>query len=275
MDRDSGKVVIVTGASSGIGRETALAFARKGYRVTLAARRTDRLEELVQLCRQAGGEAMALATDVAHRDQVEHMVAATVEKFGRLDVLVNNAGQGLFSELMDITEDELRHLFDVNFFGLWYGMMAALPVMLQQGSGHIFNVSSVIGKRGTPLQAAYCATKFAVSGLTEVARVELRPRNIHCTLVCPALTETEFFDHGTMVARKTRTSFRHFQKPMPPAKVAHAIAAAAGRDKTELVFSLGARMLVRINAMFPRVADAMMEVYRRDLMKRLAKSRQE
>ena len=103
------------------------------------------------------------------------MVARTLDVFGRLDVLVNNAGYGVFGQVLDLDEADLRQVFDVNFYGVWYGMMAAGPIMVRQGAGHIFNVSSVIGKRGTPLHGAYCATKFALCGLTESARVELRP----------------------------------------------------------------------------------------------------
>lgn len=255
---------IVTGASSGIGRETALAFARRGWAVTLAARRVEKLEEVAAECRAAGGEALVAPTDVADRRQVEALVARAVEQFGRADVMVNNAGYGLFGLVSDLDEAELRLLMDVNFYGVWYGTLAAAEAMRRQGGGHIFNVSSVIGKRGTPYHGAYCASKFAVSGLTESARVELRPQKIWVTLVCPALTETEFFDKGSMAARAGH-SMRRFQKPAPARKVGEAIARAAGRYKPEMVFSLGGKFLCKVSALLPRVADRMMEVYRREL----------
>ena len=264
MSEPQRKVALVTGASAGIGLETALAFARRGYAVALAARRVDRLQDVADQCRQAGGEPMVVATDVSCRRQVRAAVDQAVARLGRLDVMVNNAGYGLFGEVTDVSEHDLRELFDVNFFGLWYGLLAAAEVMKAQGGGHIFNVSSVIGKRGTPLHGAYCATKFAVCGLTESARVELRPHNVWVTLVCPALTQTEFFSKGSMT-RRANASFRKFHRPMPARPVGEAIAAAAGRYTPEIVFTAGGRLLGWIAALFPGVADAMMERYRREL----------
>ena len=167
----------------------------------------------------------------------------------------------------------MRRIFEVNFFGVWYGMVAATPIMVAQGSGHIFNVSSVIGKRGTPLHGGYCATKFAVSGLTESARVELRPKGVWVTLVCPALTKTEFFSRGSM-AQRAELSMERFHHPMPAAPVGRAIAAAAGRYRPELVFTAGGKLLTWLSALTPRLADWMMEQYRRDLMRAVESSQQ-
>jgi NAD(P)-dependent dehydrogenase (short-subunit alcohol dehydrogenase family) len=271
------RVAVITGASSGIGLETALAFARRGWAVALAARRVDRLELAAQRCRAArpagapaapDGGAIVVPTDVANRAEVEALVARAAERFGRLDVLVNNAGYGVFALTADLDEAAMRRLFDVNFYGVWYGMAAAVPLMRRQGGGHIFNVSSVIGKRGTPYHGAYCATKFAVAGLTEAARVELRGEGIFVTLVCPSLTETEFFDQGSM-ARRSGRSMRQFQKPMPAEKVGRVIARTAGRYRPEIIFSAGGRFLCKVSALSPRLADRMMEVYRRVLRKRI------
>lgn len=260
------KVALITGASAGIGQATAVALARRGYAVTLAARRADRLEQVAQACRAAGGEALVVPTDVTSRQQVEDAVARAVERFGRLDVMVNNAGAGLPGAVLDLDERELRGLFDLNFFGVWYGTVAAGRIMAVQGHGHIFNVSSVIGKRGTPLHGAYCATKFAVCGLTESARVELRPAGVLVTLVCPALTETEFFSGGAM-SRRSGRAFRRFSRMMPPEAVGAAIARSVGRRRPQLVFTLGGKLLALIAALSPRTADAMMELYRRQLVK--------
>lgn len=266
MANDLRRVAAVTGASSGIGMETALAFARRGYGVVLAARRVDRLEQVAQQCRRAGGEPLAVPTDVACREQVDAMVAAAVERFGRLDVLVNNAGYGQFGAVADLDEAKLRRLFDVNVFGLWYGLAAAVPVMRRQGGGHIFNVSSVIGKRGTPMHGAYCASKFAVSGLTESARIELREEKIHVTLVCPALTQTEFLS----VDRQLDLSFKKLHRAMPARPIGEAIARTAGKYKPELVFTFGGRLLARLSAVWPRAVDYGMSRYYRDLVRTLA-----
>jgi len=272
MSQNQRTVAVVTGASSGIGRETALAFSRRKAAVILAARRVDRLQAVADECRDAGGEPVVVAADVGRREQVQAMVDVAVDRFGRLDVLVNNAGYGLFGLVHELDEAELRRIFEVNFYGVWYGMAAATPIMIDQGSGHIFNVSSVIGKRGTPYHGGYCATKFAVCGITEAARVELRPRGVWVTLVCPALTATEFFDSGSM-ARRAELSMKRFHGLMPAAPVGEAIAAATGRYKPELVFTAGGKLLCWLSSLTPRVADRMMEFYRRDLMRAIEAGR--
>ena len=261
-------VACVTGASSGIGWQTALAFAARGYGVTLAARRRERMEELADLCRQAGGEPLVAPTDVAEAAQVQAMADRTLEQFGRLDVLVNNAGYGMFERVHEIDEAALRRIFDVNFFGLWYGCKAVAPIMIRQRRGHIFNVSSVIGRRGTPFHGAYCATKFAVIGLTDSMRVELRPYGIRVTAVLPALTDTEFFQQSVR-GQKAQSSFQKFKRLTPPHAVARKIVASVGRNKPELVFTLGGKLLVLLSALSPRLTDKMMQAYFADLVKKL------
>src|SRR3972149_3566251 len=146
----AGRVAIVTGASSGIGRATALALAREGVPVALAARREDRLRELAAEIEAAGGEALVVPTDVSRRTDVERLVQAALERFGRLDIMVNNAGYGHYAAVEEVDEAEARRLFDVNFFGTLSGIQAALPVMRRQGSGHVINVASVVGRRAVP-----------------------------------------------------------------------------------------------------------------------------
>ncbi len=275
MPRDRQRLVaIVTGASAGIGRETALALARRGYAVTLAARRVEKLEAVAEECRHAGGEPLVAPTDVSRREQVEATVAATTDAFGRLDVLVNNAGYGVFGAVADLAERDLRELFDVNFYGLWYGIAAAAPIMRAQGGGHIFNVSSVIGKRATPMHGAYCASKFAVNGLTEAARVELRPHGVHVTLVCPAMTETEFFDKGSM-AKRGDAAYSRMHRSMPARPIGEAIARTAGRRRPEMIFTFGGKFLSKVATLSPRLGDAMMEGYRRSLAQAIDAGRTE
>lgn len=192
-----GAVVIVTGASSGIGRATALALGREGARLALAARRKDRLAAVAEEIRAAGGEALAIPTDVAEETGVRALVDATVARWGRIDVLVNNAGVGLLARVTETSPREFERLMAVNFFGAVYGILAVLPLMLRQGSGHIVTVASVVGKRATPYRAAYAASKFALVGLSQALRMELLGTGVHVTCVCPIGTESEFHEQET------------------------------------------------------------------------------
>jgi short-subunit dehydrogenase len=262
-------VVIVTGASAGIGAATALAYGRAGDTVVLAARRQEKLAEVADRVDQAGGRAEVMPTDVAVRQQVEQLIARTVERFGRLDVMVNNAGFGTFGQVHELTDQQMRRIFEVNYFGLFWGARAAARVMLDQRAGHIFNVSSVIGKRGTPYHGAYCATKFAIVGLSDAMRVELAPRGVLVTTVCPTLTETEFFEHSR-AGQAAGSSFTTFKAKMSPQRVARRIVKTTGRSRPELVFSAGGQLLVWLAAICPRLVDWMMSLYRRDLARSIS-----
>jgi len=261
-------VAIVTGASSGIGMETALALARRGGTVVLAARRAERLEEVARQCRELGGEALAVPTDVADARQVDRLVERALDAFGRVDVMVSNAGFGVFGRVHETSEADMRDIFDVNFFGVFHGCRAVAPIMIRQRRGHIFNVSSVIGKRGAPFHGAYCATKFAVCGLTDSLRVELAPYGVRVTSVCPALTATEFSEH---VRRPTavETTLGRIARRAPASVVARRITSSVGKSVPEIVFTTGGRFLTVLAAAWPRAADAMMKVYHDELVKAL------
>ncbi len=295
-------VALVTGASSGIGRETAVALAAKGYSVVLAARREDKLDETADLCRrqharhfagrgtgilpveagpgrpcdasagrpchEAQAQVIVYPADVSVREQVEDLVDSTVRRLGRLDVMVNNAGSGLFGRVHELDESAVRRLFDVNFYGALYGCQAAARVMIPRRSGHIFNVSSVIGRRGTPFHGAYCATKFALCGLTDSLRVEMMPYRIRVTSVLPTLTDTEFFAHSAG-RRRPLSEFQKRYGLMSARVVARRIAAAAGRDVPELVFSAGGKLLVVLAVLWPGLVDRMMKLYHDDLARKL------
>ncbi|MDY0743705.1 SDR family oxidoreductase [Paucibacter sp. R3-3] len=192
----SGKVAIVTGASSGLGESTALHLAARGAKVVLAARRVDRLQKLVDDIRATGGQAIAVATDVSKREDLEKLAAATVEAFGRIDVLVNNAGVMPLSPIAKLKVDEWDRTIDVNIKGVLYGIAAVLPRMQAQGSGHIINISSIAGiKVFTPIGTVYSATKFAVRAISEGLRIESGP-SIRVTTVSPGAVESEL-KHGT------------------------------------------------------------------------------
>ncbi len=263
------RVAIITGGSSGIGLATAEAMLRKDYAVILAARDVERLARAEQQCKQIGiGEVITLPTDVACRDQVESLVQHAVDRFGRLDVMVNNAGRGLFARVHETPEQDLRNLFEVNFYGVYYGCIAAAPIMMSQRSGHIFNVSSVIGKRGTPFHGGYCATKFAVCGLSDSMRVELKPYGVQVTAVLPTLTETDFFSRSPRGNSAGAASSR-FTRMMSPQKVGQRITRTVGKNTPEMIFSLGGRFLALMTTIWPRSVDWMMRLYHNEMMQRI------
>ena len=194
MSEIQNKVVIITGASSGLGEATAKRLAASGAKLMLGARREDRLKELVAAIAQTGGTANYLVTDVTDRAQVEALAKQTLSTYGRIDVLINNAGLMPLSPLDQIKVEEWDQMIDVNIKGVLYGIAAVLPMMRQQKSGHIINLSSVAGHKVFPGAAVYCATKFAVRAISEGLRLEsngeIRSTNISPGAVATELTST-------------------------------------------------------------------------------------
>jgi len=191
-----GKTVWITGASSGIGEATALAAAQAGMGVALAARRGDRIEELAKRITDEGGRAVALPTDVAVEDEARAFVQHAYEQLGRLDVLVNNAGVMLLGPVTGADTNQWRQMLEVNCLGLLYCTHAALPVMGEQGGGHIVNVSSVAGRRAAMGAAVYNMTKFGVTAFSEALRQEALHANIRVTAIEPGFVETELQSHN-------------------------------------------------------------------------------
>jgi NADP-dependent 3-hydroxy acid dehydrogenase YdfG len=193
-DRSSniaGKVVVITGASSGLGEATARHLSAEGAAVVLGARRAERIQALAEGLTAAGGRALAVATDVTDRDQVRRLVDAAVETYGRIDVLINNAGLMPQSPLERLKVDEWDRMIDVNIKGVLYGIAAALPHMQRQQAGHIINVSSVAGHKVRPAGVVYSATKHAVRVISEGLRQEVKPWNIRTTVISPGAVATE------------------------------------------------------------------------------------
>src|SRR6185295_5824570 len=188
------RVVAITGASSGIGRATALRLARDGAAVVLCARRADRLEAVAAEIVAAGGQALPMVADVTSAADMDGLVARGIETFGRLDVMMCNAGFGVAGAIDQVPPDQMQRLLDINYTGTYHATRAALAVFRPQRSGHIIIVSSIVGKRGVPYMGAYAATKFAQVGLAECLRAELLGTQIHVSVVFPVSTETEFFD---------------------------------------------------------------------------------
>ena len=186
------KVAIVTGASSGIGAALARRLAQEGARVVLAARRKEKLDEVAAALASSGAIAVAVPADVTDAAQAGRLVTGAVERFGRLDILVNTAGRGHFASIEDTTDEVLRSIFAVNAFSLWYTTRPALRQMRKQGNGHIINVASMAGKLGYPFNSAYVAAKHACVGFTHALRAELMETGIHASVVCPGGVLTDW-----------------------------------------------------------------------------------
>lgn len=251
-----GGVVLITGASSGIGQRTAFALAAAGARLALVARRKQNLDAMVEQMRSNGVVAEAFPGDVAELGFMDHAVQSCVHKFGRLDVLVNNAGEGLFAAIEETTEGDLDRMLAVNLKGTFYGIKAALPSMRRQGRGHIINVASTAGRRGSPYVGAYCASKFAVVGMTESLRVELLDSGIQVSLVCPGATQTHFFD----VARRRTEHHRGLVGPVEsPERVAARIVDTIQRYKPDVIAQpIRRKAFLIMNLIAPGLVDRLM-----------------
>ncbi|AGH49722.1 short chain dehydrogenase/reductase family oxidoreductase [Sphingomonas sp. MM-1] len=223
MSDIAGKVILVTGASSGIGEAAARLLAARGAHVLLGARRIDRLETIAAEIRCAGGSACYRQLDVTDRASMEAFVATALEKHGRVDVLVNNAGLMPLSPIAALKVDEWDRMVDVNIKGVLNGIAAALPRMKAQGSGHFVNISSIAGHRVMETGAVYSATKYAVRALSEGLRLE--NQDIRVTVVSPGVTESELA--GTITHADTRTMIERYRETAIPADaIARAIAFA-------------------------------------------------
>ena len=220
------KVVVITGASSGIGESTAEFLARHGARVVLGARRKDRIDEVVKEISAEGGKAVGFTVDVTKRPEVEALIKGAVDSFGRVDVMVNDAGIMPIAPMAALKVEEWDRMIDVNIKGLLYGVAAVLPIMQKQKQGHIINIASVFGfKVFAPGGTVYSATKFAVRAVTEGLRVELRGDHIRCTMISPGAVATELPEGSS--DEGTRKSLREFYKMAIPAdSIARAIAYA-------------------------------------------------
>ena len=247
------RVIAITGASAGIGRATALRLARDGAAVAICARRADRLDAVATEIAAAGGQALAIAADVTRAVEMDAFVARTVERFGRLDVMMCNAGFGIAGAIDEIAPDQMHKLMDINYNGTYHATRAALPVFRRQGSGHVIVVSSIVGKRGVPYMGAYSATKFAQVGLAECLRSELLGSGIHVSVVFPVSTETEFFE---VMSRETGAAVTRAHGPTQHVdRVAQAIARAIERPAPEIYPHAPSRALVILNALAPGVCD--------------------
>jgi NADP-dependent 3-hydroxy acid dehydrogenase YdfG len=226
MSEIGGKVVAITGASSGIGEATGFLLAGRGARVVLGARRTQRLEQLARAIGDRGGEALTCAVDVTRREDLERLVARAVEGFGRLDVLVSNAGIGKIAPVSDLDVDGWAAMIDVNLRGVLYGIAAALPVFHRQGRGHFVTTVSTAGLKIVPNQAVYAATKNAVRTFMEGLRQESTDSTVRTTSISPGFVRTELDSSidDEAVREQIRRNMNDFG--IPPDAIARAVAFA-------------------------------------------------
>ena len=225
------KIVVVTGASSGLGEATARLLSAQGATVVLGARRADRLQLLAKDIEAHGGKALALTTDVRLREQVKALVDSAVQTYGRIDVMINNAGLMPQAPLERLKVDEWDRMIDVNIKGVLYGIAAALPHMQRQKAGHFINVSSVAGHRVGPGFAVYAATKYAVRALSEGLRQEVKPYNIRTTVISPGAVATELPDSVTDPDASKRIRTFYEQVAVPADSFARAVAFAMSQPE--------------------------------------------
>ncbi|HYO77229.1 MAG TPA: SDR family NAD(P)-dependent oxidoreductase [Thermoanaerobaculia bacterium] len=247
----TGKTVVITGASSGIGRATALEMARRGAHLVLGARRLEPLEKTAAECRALGVRATAIACDVTSPDDCARLIAAA----GDVDVLVNNAGFATFDAVAEARAAELRAMMETNYFGMVHCTQAVLPQMLQRGSGAIVNVASIAGIMGYARMGGYCATKFAMIGFTEALRDEVLGRGVRVALVCPGTTDTEFFvnaEKGKMPGAS------RLILAVSPERVARAVCDAAEDGRYRRILPLFAAVYMRMKELFPQLAHFFM-----------------
>jgi NADP-dependent 3-hydroxy acid dehydrogenase YdfG len=225
MSGIKGKVVAITGASSGIGEAIAVLLAERGSKVVLGARRSDRLEALATRIADVGGEAAYAQTDVSRRDDLSNLVNLACDRFGKLDVLVNNAGVMPISPLDELRVDDWESMIDINIKGVLYGIAAALPVFREQGSGHFVNTASTAAFRVVPSMAVYAGTKVAVRAISEGLRVEADGK-LRVTIISPGMTDTDGVGAGASPEVKVQLQASREKIAMPPEAIARAVAFA-------------------------------------------------
>jgi len=240
------KVVLITGASSGIGKQTAFEFAKLGANVILVARRKDKLQQVENELKKFNITTLVCTCDVSKKDQVEKMSKIVLEKFNSIDILVNNAGFAIYGSVSDLSIDDIESQMETNYFGMIYCTKNFLPLMLEKKSGHIVNVASVAASFGLPGIASYCASKFAMLGFSEGLKHELNGTGVGITVVSPIMVKTDFFDHP---------SFENMPKYSPTSlnskTVAKAIVKAANSSRLEIIVPSIVRGAVWLKHTFP------------------------
>ena len=240
------KVVLITGASSGIGKQTAIEFAKLGSNIILVARRKDKLEQVENELKQFNVTTLVCPCDVSKKNQVETMSQTVHQKFNSVDILVNNAGFAIYGSVSNLSISDIESQMETNYFGMIYCTKNFLPLMLKKKSGHIVNVASVAASFGLPGIASYCASKFAMLGFSEGLKHELSGTGVGITVVSPIMVKTDFFEHP---------SFEKMPKYSPTSlnskTVAKAIVKAANSSRLEIITPSVVRIAVWLKHTFP------------------------
>jgi short-subunit dehydrogenase len=255
-----GRVAAITGASTGIGLACAQQLAAAGVAVVLGARRTEMLDQAVAQIRAAGGQADAVTMDVTREADVAALVSTVQRAFGRLDIMICNAGFGYYGTVEDTPPEVMQRMMDVNFMGTYYGTRAALPIFRAQGHGHLLFVSSIVGRRGIAQMSGYSATKAAQAGFCESLRSEFAGTGIHVSIVYPVSTETEFRE-------AMKRDYGHSVSGLGPSQsvedVAASIVRCVRKPAPEVYPHRLSKALTVINAVAPGFADTMVRKYGR------------
>ncbi len=255
-----GKVVIITGASSGIGAAVARRLARDGMRLTLAARRLDRLELVAADVHALGGEALIAETDVRNRDELRRMVDATLDQWGRIDVLINNAGITRDRLLVRFSPEKISAEIHTNLIAAIECTQMVLPTMLRQKSGHIINISSVAGLVGTPGSTVYSASKFGIIGFSDALRRELQKTRIHVSAFCPGYTPTELSPDLKAIAEGLPNA-PHMPGLIPVNYVADQIARLINHPRGRVIIPASWKLMVFVSTLFPSIADKLLPLF--------------
>ncbi len=251
----AGSRIIITGASSGIGRELAMVLAAHQCRLAIFARRVDRLNELAARIQEAGGTPLVVGGDITSAADRERLIEETVKTFGGIDILINNAGIGAIGEFASASAERLQKVLDVNFIAAAELTRLAIPHLRSGQKPVIVNISSVLGHRAVPMKSEYCASKFALHGWSDSIRAELAHQGIDVLLVSPSTTDSEFFDN---VIENTTGTYKKLSAAKSPRHVALATVKAIERGKHEIIPSASGCAFVLLDRLFPRLANFIM-----------------
>lgn len=254
----SGKIVVITGASSGIGKESALEFAKLHASVVLVSRDRNKLEEVAKELLKYQTQILVCACDISQKDQVNEMSKQVLEKFGTVDVLVNNAGFGIYGNSNDLKVEEIESQMRTNYLGMVYCTKTFLPKMLEQKSGHIINVASVAASFGIPGMAGYCASKFAMLGYSESLYHELKGSGVGITVVSPIMVRTNFFNHNSF------NNMPRYTTTLSANTVAKTVVRAASSPRLEIVVPQFVRIAIWFKHTFPYLINPIVgQIFRR------------